>query len=462
MLPAFVSYLLKLSLGLTAGYLFYRLVLQNLTFYQYNRWFLLIFTALSFLIPLVDITDWVEPKQHTFVVKYIPAIEGIATGNFSVVPYNISEPVDYDLWNWLLIVLVAGSGILLTKSIIQFFSFIQIRRRASLVSDLEVKIYQVDRVITPFSFGRSIFLNASIQQEQDLQEIIRHELVHVQQSHTADILWMELVCILNWFNPFAWLLRHHVRQNLEFIADNHVLQTGTDKKHYQYLLLQITGEPAFHLAHQFNFSPLKKRIIMMNKKSNTRLHLFRFSFLLPLVAILLVSFRGIEKSSESRVAYILSQQDFDPKQDTPHIIGREYPKENTAIFIFNDGSRVTYDLRTEGGKARYVEAQKFIGDAYYPNNPKRNYDPHFKKFMKLNPQIAEISWRYDMEVLKSLNLAALDETFISLADRIYLTLKSGKKEIYPLETKADLARLENKYGKLPMVPLAPPTIVPAK
>ncbi len=129
-----------------------------------------------------------------------------------------------------------------------------------------------------------------------LKEIIRHEFVHVKQKHTIDILFTEILCIINWYNPFAWLIRHAVRQNLEFIADNNVLQNGFDKKDYQYLLLKVIGVSQFSIAQQFNFSSLKKRIIMMNKIKSARVHLVRFLFVLPLVAVLLLAF--IEKHND--------------------------------------------------------------------------------------------------------------------------------------------------------------------
>jgi Zn-dependent protease with chaperone function len=75
-------------------------------------------------------------------------------------------------------------------------------------------IYQVNENIIPFSFGNSIFINRQLHSEDELREIIRHEFVHVKQKHTADILWAELLCMLNWYNPFAWALKNAMRQNL--------------------------------------------------------------------------------------------------------------------------------------------------------------------------------------------------------------------------------------------------------
>ena len=125
-----------------------------------------------------------------------------------------------------------------------------------------------------------------------MQEIIQHEIVHVKQKHSIDIIWSEILCLFNWFNPFAWLIRKAIRQNLEFIADNKVLDNGVDRKQYQYLLLKVIGSNRFSIAQKFNFSSLKKRIAMMNKLKSTKINLLRFLFVLPLIAVILVSFRN--------------------------------------------------------------------------------------------------------------------------------------------------------------------------
>ena len=132
------------------------------------------------------------------------------------------------------------------------------RRKAQLLSVDGMKLYQVNKNIIPFSFGNAVFINSELHSEDELREIIRHEFVHVKQRHTLDILWSEWLCIINWYNPFAWMLKRSIRQNLEFIADNKVLQNGVDRKQYQYLLLKVIGNNHFSIAPKFNFSSLKK------------------------------------------------------------------------------------------------------------------------------------------------------------------------------------------------------------
>jgi len=165
------------------------------------------------------------------------------------------------------------------------------RRKALLIGEGPIRIFHVEHPIAPFSFGNAIYVNPDQHSQTEWEEIILHEYVHIRQRHTLDILFGELLIIVNWYNPFAWLIRHSIRQNLEFIADRAVIDNGHDKKGYQYHLLKVVGQTRYKLANNFNFSSLKKRIVMMNKLRSARLHLIRFLFILPLLAVLLVAFR---------------------------------------------------------------------------------------------------------------------------------------------------------------------------
>lgn len=283
-------YLIKLSCSLAVMWLFYRLVLRSLTFYDMNRWYLLGYAALSFLIPLVDIGPALDrgAGDEPLVIQFIPAIGQYAPVGVEPAPGHAEG---WPVWNVALCLALAGSLFLLVRIAIRWFALGRLRRRSRLIRGGDWKIYQVDETIAPFSFGSSIYVNRDLHTEKEWEEIILHEYVHVRQRHTVDIILAEWLTILNWYNPFAWLIRHSIRQNLEFIADRKVLDNGADKKGYQYHLLKVIGQPGYRLANNFNFSSLKKRIVMMNKLRSARLHLVKFLFILPLLAVLLVAFR---------------------------------------------------------------------------------------------------------------------------------------------------------------------------
>lgn len=288
-MPFLLTYILKLSVSLALVFLFYYFILRKLTFYRHNRWYLLGYTLLSFFIPLINISPVLEKNNwaDSRVLTWIPALQQPA-GNAPAV----AATTGFSTWNILLIIIVAGMLIMLIRLLVQLWSFRRLMKKAVPLEGAGMQVYQVDAPIIPFSFGNSIFINNRLHSEVELREIIRHEFVHVKQKHSLDIIWAELLCLFCWFNPFAWLLKNAIRQNLEFIADHQVLEKGANKKEYQYLLLKVTGNRQYSIATQFNFSSLKKRIVMMNKAKSAKRQLGRLLFLLPATAVMLLAFRN--------------------------------------------------------------------------------------------------------------------------------------------------------------------------
>ncbi|MET0461945.1 MAG: M56 family metallopeptidase [Chitinophagaceae bacterium] len=294
-MPVIIQYLIKLSFSFALVYLFYHLLLRKLTFYNCNRIYLFLYPALCFFIPLINIAPVLEASRwnEDRFTKIIPAWQIIQTDTM-IEPAGVIS--SFNTWNALLLVLMTGTFTLIILFCIRYISFLRIRRQARLLSEGETRIYQVDKKIIPFSFGNAIFINHTLHNESELREIIRHEFVHVKQKHSIDIMWAEVLCMLNWYNPFVWLLRKSIRQNLEFIADEQVLKSGLDKKQYQYMLLKVIGNNHFSIASQFNFSSLKKRIAMMNKVQTSKRHLLRLLLIGPAVAVLLLAFRSQTQS----------------------------------------------------------------------------------------------------------------------------------------------------------------------
>jgi BlaR1 peptidase M56 len=287
-MPPILVYLLRLSISLAAVWLFYQLLLRRLTFYALNRWYLLGYSVLSFFIPLINIYPILRDDGSVgepYLIRFIPVVGGEGR----VVAVETHSGIGG--WTLLLGVIGLGALVLMIRTVMRGASLYRLRKSARLIESGPLRIYQVDASIIPFSFGHSIYINQDLHTKQQWSDIILHEYVHIRQRHTVDILMAELMCMLNWYNPFCWLIRWSIRQNLEFIADQQVLAKGVDKKGYQYHLLTALGEPRYRLANNFNFSSLKKRIVMMNKIRSARLHLLRFLFVLPLAGVLLVAFR---------------------------------------------------------------------------------------------------------------------------------------------------------------------------
>jgi hypothetical protein len=456
----FFQYLVKWSIALGVVYIFYRLVLRPLTFYQWNRRYLVLYSFLTIFIPFINLYTYVPPQQLQDIrlVQYIPAIT-IKAGTETPAASGI-HPLAILAW-----VLAAGSLVLMVRLAVQWASVRRIRKHAVRIDHPEANVYHVDGRVMPFSFGNAIYLNTSLHTNDELNDIILHEFVHVKQKHSVDIICSEVLCILNWYNPFAWLIRHAIRQNLEFIADQAVLNKGLDRKTYQYHLLKVIGSPQYSIANNFNFSSLKKRIAMMNRLKSARVHLVKFLFVLPLLAVLLVAFRNNNGGWNQYVpADTLKpgQQRFDMivdrMSDFPTIGLKEFYKRNPSVkeISWSDEERITLYFR-DGKKASYAmdkeqdvkEFLKLYGAFPAPLPPPLPPGvPSMVEPPMAPPPPASPSQPGVPAAPKAPALPEGVASVESTDEKVIIRLKNGKTETYHLDVPAEKAALEKKYGEV--------------
>jgi TonB-dependent SusC/RagA subfamily outer membrane receptor len=291
-MPALLIYLLKANIALALFFLAYRWGLRRLTFYVLNRFFLLTAIVCSSVFPLVDVNALLERNRRIEgVVEYVP--------DFSVL--QAQPDPGFTVWQLLVYVFWAGVAVMAIRFVIQLCSLWRIHRRSrtGMLQQQPVKV--LPDAMTPFSFFRHIYINPSLHQPAELDAILQHELVHIREWHTVDVIMAELNNIFYWFNPGAWLMRIAIRENLEFITDRRMLRQGADPKAYQYNLIKVSGIPsATAIANNFNFSHLKNRIKMMNKKSSARYNLLRYLVLGCVVVIALLSLNFSRAAFNSR------------------------------------------------------------------------------------------------------------------------------------------------------------------
>jgi hypothetical protein len=281
-MPQFFVYLLKANIALVIFYVAYRFILRRLTFYSANRWYLLFAILFSSAWPLVHFsqapaTAMQSPATANFITAYSPDWQSLQT--------VLAQPAQWNAWTVAYYVYWLGVAVFAFLLLVQLASLLSMHVHSS---PSGMRFTRFTRyAVKPFSFGRRIYINPSTHTPGELKHIIEHEKVHISQWHTADILLAELNKIFYWFNPGVWLIKNAIRENLEFIADRSVLQSGTDRAIYQYELLnQSAGiNVAAGIAGQFAFLHLKKRIRMMNKKASGWPQRFRYFLLLPLLAV---------------------------------------------------------------------------------------------------------------------------------------------------------------------------------
>jgi hypothetical protein len=169
-------------------------------------------------------------------------------------------------------------------------SLLKVIRRAGSVSSDQVKLIKTAEYDSAFSFFSYVFVNPSVT-EIEIKEIMNHEMVHIRQKHWLDLMLVELLCILQWFNPVVWIYIRLIRQNHEYIADKVALQRTSDPAIYRAALLnQIVGSPVISLVNSFNYSLNKKRFTMMKNIISSPYRKMKILFILPVFAIVFYAF----------------------------------------------------------------------------------------------------------------------------------------------------------------------------
>ncbi len=280
-----IAYFLKINVAIVLFYLFYRLFFRKDTFFAWRRTALLGFFAASAAMPLLDIRTWVTAQLPMAAMADFYA--SVVLPELTVAP----EPMGRDLSLTDILCLVYGLGVLgLTlRFLVQLIGIVRLARRCPTQEMNGVWVHRLPRPEGPFSFFRWIFIHPASHSEGELDEILTHECTHVRQWHSLDVVIGELVCIVCWFNPAVWLMKQEIRTNLEYMADEQVLETGYDSKAYQYHLLGLSHhKAAATIYNNFNVLPLKMRIMMMNKRRTRKIGRTKYLMFLPLAALLMI------------------------------------------------------------------------------------------------------------------------------------------------------------------------------
>lgn len=280
----FLIYLMKSSVCLGVLYLIYWFFLKKDTFFMANRIYLISSIILSFVLPLFRIPVVYENPELTYVVV-METITITAQKLESGILSNLS------VYQKLFIVYLTGVAIFFFRFVFQILQLIFLIRKFGVTKMDGLKIVKLDRKYSPFSYFNYIFLNEENLKDKNLKEIIDHERIHIEQKHSVDLVLLEALTIIQWFNPFIWFYKSSLKGIHEYLADAGLLAGGLNKVNYQSLLLnQTVGVQINDLSNNFNQSLIKKRFIMMTKKQSKRSAGLKLLLFLPVTALLIVCF----------------------------------------------------------------------------------------------------------------------------------------------------------------------------
>ena len=251
---ALMIYSLKVGACLAVFYLFFKLLLSRETFHRLNRIVVLAAMVLSFILPFCVITIYRELPA----APEMPAAEQLFEAPAEPQP----EPFPWDKAAALVFLTGAGATLLWTfGSVFGVIRMIRRGRRERLADG--TVLVRIGRSVTPFSWYRYIVLS-----EKDLAEngdaIVLHEKAHLRLRHSVDLLLTDLAGCLQWFNPAMWLLRRELRAIHEYEADEAVLDSGVDAKHYQLLLIRkAAGGRWYSVANSFDDKGKKENVTIL-------------------------------------------------------------------------------------------------------------------------------------------------------------------------------------------------------
>jgi len=267
----FITHLWKSAIILTIFYGFYKLLLQKETYFQSIRYFLLSGVLLSIIIPFITIVKHIEIAPISVTTNAITAITP-----------NIETAIDWPLMGFTLYIVICFG--LFIKFIFQLISIgiLIYKNKSRKLNDSY--LVETSSHTSPFSFFNFIVYNPNQFRQEELVQVLAHERAHVRQLHSIDNIIAHLLVIVCWFNPFAWLYKNSIIQNLEFIADEYAQQRTASQHTYQQLLLKTTV-PNYQMALANNFynSLLKKRIIMLHKQRSSSTSKWKLAIITPLL-----------------------------------------------------------------------------------------------------------------------------------------------------------------------------------
>lgn len=325
--------------GLLYGY--YHFALRNKKFHRYNRFYLLMAVIVSIVIPFLNIPVYFTSQQtdESVMLQTLQIISSPgAVTEMNAVAITTETTSQFSLMDLLYIFYSIAGAILFIRILISFNKIRLLIKNHTIEPFDKIKFVNTDEPGTPFSFFKWLFWNRKIDMHTEKgEQIFRHELFHIQQKHSWDIIFMELVSLIFWINPFFHLMKRELKAIHEFLADEFAI---IENKHWQYaelLLMQVLNTNN-QLVNPFFHNQIKRRIAMITTSTKPSYRYLRKIMALPIAAVILFLFAFNIKNS---------------KGIDPH----EFEKAMNSITVVVDAGHGGTDVGVKTKDGKYTEAQ---------------------------------------------------------------------------------------------------------
>ena len=287
-----LSYIIQTMVFQLLFLVVYDVFLKKETFFNWNRVYLLLTPLVSLTLPFVELQSFktTVPQDFVFILSEVTLV---ADKNPQIISqYSVWESLN--TWHWILLI---GSSLSLFWFIYKYYQIIKFRQRGKFSYFKNYTRVEIPNQDLVFSFFNTVFIGSNILQRKH-DHIIKHELVHVKQRHSWDLLFFELLRIVFWFNPLVYIYQSRITELHEFIADSRAVKNC--KKEYCQMLLQDTFQTEqLSLVNQFfNHSLIKKRIVMLQKSTSKKVWQLKYLLLIPLITVM-IFYTSCEAESQS-------------------------------------------------------------------------------------------------------------------------------------------------------------------
>jgi len=332
-----INFLVESGVSLALLSLIYILFLRRETFFRLNRVFLLISVAFSILLPFLHFRVF-EPQAvmlpEVTVTQYRNLMEVV-----TIYSQDVSGALVQTISSSRIIVFIYFLGLLLftVRFLVHLGQIALLISRNTVQKSGKVKLVLIEKEFSPFSFLNYLFINPVKRGEPAYHRIVTHEMEHIRQGHSFDVLVLEVLTILQWFNPFMWILKKVIRENHEFLADRAVLKTGMSVLQYKQLLLNqaIGFQPV--MANNFNTSLIKKRIKMISKIKSSKLANFKY-IIGALSVVLLVVIFACEQKENVLAEQVTNEQKIILDIDGQQLVVTGTDAENQVEKLLSSGN----------------------------------------------------------------------------------------------------------------------------
>lgn len=355
-----MTYIIKSAIVLSALYLPYMLLLRKESFFRFNRAMLLCIMMLSLTLPLFDIhaLSWESNPMSEHLPSYTqPVLVPSPHEPQADAVLATAETGSTNWWHIISLLYIIGMAIMLATKLTQLGILYRKIRQGVLWADKQegVTIYCHIHPIAPFSWMRSIVISED-DYTNNASTILRHEMGHIQNHHSLDIVLLNACQIIQWANPLVWVMAHSLRDVHEYEADDAVLRSGVSIHQYHNLLIKkAVGSSSYAFANSFNHSLLKKRITMMLKKKSNPWMRSKALYILPVAVVALSAFATPELNNRANTGTeVMNSGKVTEKsatsQDLKNFSASTAPDEEDTIFMICEEMP-----EFEGGAAKMME-----------------------------------------------------------------------------------------------------------